>query len=153
MPFSLTHSGRVTHICASKQGHHRSRKWLVAWSAPSHYLNRWWNIVNWTLSNKVRWNRKQNSCIFIQENAYENVVWKMASILSRPQCVKMAPVNGGHFAFTSYINHLLPTNFSVTVPTGTLLPRSTAINGDVTKPEWQLVVISSSTAWLAGWLT
>ena len=25
--------------------------------------------------------------IFIQENAFENVVWKMAAILSRPQCV------------------------------------------------------------------
>ena len=83
----LTHWGRVTHVCVSKQGHHRSRKWLVAWSAPSHYLNRWWNIVNWTLRNKVQWNRKQNSCIFIQENAFENVVWKMAAILSRPQCV------------------------------------------------------------------
>ena len=83
----LTHWGRVTHICVSKQGHHRSRKWLVAWSASSHYLNRWWNIVNWTLRNKVQWNRKQNSCIFIQENAFENVVWKMAVFLSRPQCV------------------------------------------------------------------
>ena len=26
--------------------------------------------------------------IFIQENAFENVVWKMAAILARPQCVK-----------------------------------------------------------------
>ena len=25
---------------------------------------------------------------FLQENAFENVVWKMAAILSRPQCVK-----------------------------------------------------------------
>ena len=24
---------------------------------------------------------------FLQENAFENVVWKMAAILSRPQCV------------------------------------------------------------------
>ena len=29
----------------------------------------------------------RNSIIFIQENAFENVVWKMTSILSRPQCV------------------------------------------------------------------
>ena len=28
--------------------------------------------------------------IFIQEKAFENVVWKMAAILSRPQCVKHA---------------------------------------------------------------
>ena len=26
--------------------------------------------------------------IFIQENPFENVVWKMAAILSRPQCIK-----------------------------------------------------------------
>ena len=84
----LTHWGRVTHIYVSKQGHHRSRKWLVAWSAPSHHLNRWRNIVNWALTNKNQWNRKQNSCIFIQENVFENVVWKMATILSRTQCVK-----------------------------------------------------------------
>ena len=30
----------------------------------------------------------RNSYIFIQENPFENVVWKMAAILSRPQCVK-----------------------------------------------------------------
>ena len=30
----------------------------------------------------------KNSYIFIQENAFENVVWKMAAILSQPQCVK-----------------------------------------------------------------
>ena len=26
---------------------------LVAWTAPSHYLNQCWNIVNWTLRNKL----------------------------------------------------------------------------------------------------
>ena len=29
----------------------------------------------------------QNWYVFIQENAFENVVWKIAAILSRPQCV------------------------------------------------------------------
>ena len=37
---------------------------------------------NWTLGNKFQWNLNQNSCIFIQENPFENVVWKMAAILS-----------------------------------------------------------------------
>ena len=41
-------------------------------------------IVNWTLGNKLQWNLNQNSCVFIHENAFENVVWKMAAILSRP---------------------------------------------------------------------
>ena len=29
----------------------------------------------------------KNLYIFIQENAFVNVIWKMATILSRPQCV------------------------------------------------------------------
>ena len=67
--------------------HHWFRKWLVAWTAPSHYLNHCWNIVNWALRNKFQWNFNRNSNIFIQENALENVVCEMASILFRPQCV------------------------------------------------------------------
>ena len=45
------------------------------------------NIDNCTPENKFQWNLNQNSYIFIQENAFENVVWKMAAILSRPQSV------------------------------------------------------------------
>ena len=41
----------------------------------------------WTLRNKLQWKFNRNSNIFIQENALENVVCEMASILSRPQCV------------------------------------------------------------------
>ena len=54
----------------------------------SHYLNEHWNIVNWTLENTLQWNFNWNSSIFILENAFENVVCEMASILSWPQCVK-----------------------------------------------------------------
>ena len=68
--------------------HHWFRKWLVAWTAPSHYLKQCWNIVKWTLGNKLQWNFNQNSNIFIHKNAFESVVCDMASILSRPQCVK-----------------------------------------------------------------
>ena len=50
------------------------------------YLNRWWDIVNCTLRNKFQWNFNRNPYIFIQENAFENVVCEMAAILSRPQC-------------------------------------------------------------------
>ena len=38
--------------------------------------------------NEFQWNLKQNSHIFIHENAFENVVCQMTEILSRPQCVK-----------------------------------------------------------------
>ena len=54
---------------------------------PSHYLNQCWNIVNLTLGNKFQWNLNRNWYIFIQENAFENVVWKMTP-MSRPQGVK-----------------------------------------------------------------
>ena len=55
---------------------------------PSHYLNQCWNIVTRTPGNNLQWNLNRNLYIFIQKNAFENVVWKMAAILSRPQWVK-----------------------------------------------------------------
>ena len=61
---------------------HWFRQWLVAWPVPRHYLKQWWNIVNLTLGNKFQWNLNRNSFIFTQENAFENVVWKMTAILS-----------------------------------------------------------------------
>ena len=44
--------GRVTHICVLELGHHWFIYWLVACSAPSHYLNQWSFLVNWTLWTK-----------------------------------------------------------------------------------------------------
>ena len=51
-------------------------------------MNDSWYIVNWTLRNKLQWFFNRNSNIFIQENAFRNIVWKTAAILSRPQYVK-----------------------------------------------------------------
>ena len=56
--------------------------------APSHYINQCWNIVILNIKNKLRWNLQWNSYIFIQENAFENGVCEMATVLSQPQCVK-----------------------------------------------------------------
>ena len=44
---SLTHWGRVTHICVSKLSI------LGSDQATSHYLNQGWNIVNWTLKEQT----------------------------------------------------------------------------------------------------
>ena len=60
----------------------------LASSKPSSDL--WWNIVNWTIGNKLHWNLNRNSHISIQENAFDNVVWKFPAILSRPQCVQVS---------------------------------------------------------------
>ena len=59
--------------------------------APSHYLNQCWKIVNRTPKNKLQWNLNRNSYIFIQWDAFKNVVCKMVSISSRPQWVKVPP--------------------------------------------------------------
>ena len=58
---------------------------------PSHYLNQCWNIVNWTLTYKLQWNIDQNSCIFIQENAFKNAICKMVAVLSWLKCIKNGP--------------------------------------------------------------
>ena len=50
------------------------------WSAPSHYLNQCWDIVNWTPKNKLQWNFNRNSYIFIKKIPFQNLVWKMAAI-------------------------------------------------------------------------
>ena len=42
------------------------------------------DIVNSIHRNKLQWNPKQNSYIFIHENAFENAVCEMAAILSGP---------------------------------------------------------------------
>ena len=61
---------------------------LVAYSAPSHYLNQCWLIVNWTLRNKLQWIFNQNIKISVHENASENIVCEMAAILSRERWLK-----------------------------------------------------------------
>ena len=83
---SLRPSEAYTHQWTNQ---HWFRQWLVTWFGPSHYLNQCWNIVSWTHRNKLQWNFNQNSYIFFQENAFEDIVWKKAAILSQPQCVNM----------------------------------------------------------------
>ena len=48
-----------------------------------------WVIGNCTLRNKLRWNFKQNTNIFIHKNAYENIICKMAAILSGGRWVNL----------------------------------------------------------------
>ena len=58
--FDLTHWGRVTHICVSELTIIGSDNGFVAWTAPSRYLNQWWNIINSNLRNKLQWHPKRN---------------------------------------------------------------------------------------------
>ena len=89
------------HICVSKITIIVSDNGL---SAPSHYLNQCWNIVNWALRNKLQWDLYRNSNIFIQGNAFESVVCEMAGILSRPQCInKLAKCRQSLFAYSEVL--------------------------------------------------
>ena len=85
----LTHRPLMPHICISESVQHWFRKWLVAYSVPSHYLNQYWFIVNWTPRNKHQWSFNQNTKLFIHQNASENLACEMAAILSRGRWVKV----------------------------------------------------------------
>ena len=69
MHILLTHWGWMTHICVSKLTTIGS-DYDCGLTAPNYYLNQWWNMVNWTLRNKLQWNFNRNSYIFIHENAF-----------------------------------------------------------------------------------
>ena len=97
MPETLTHWGWVTHICVSKltfigsdNGLSPGRRQAIIWTNAT-------NIIKLNLRNKLQWNLKRNSYIFIQENAFENVVCEMAAILSRPQCVNKISLKWLHW--------------------------------------------------------
>ena len=52
---ALTHWGQVTHIYISKLTTIGSDNGLSHGQCQSHHLNQCWNIVNWTLRNKLQW--------------------------------------------------------------------------------------------------
>ena len=86
----LTHWGWVMHTCVGKLTNIDSDNGLLPERRQvimTHYRNQCWNIVNWTLRNKLQWNCNRNSNISIEENAFENNVCEKAAILSQPQCV------------------------------------------------------------------
>ena len=86
---SLTHWGRVTHICFSKlttiivsdNGLSPGRRQAIIWTNAGILLI---GPIG-TNFNEIT---TKNSYIFIQENPIKTVVWKMSAILSWLQCVK-----------------------------------------------------------------
>ena len=94
----LTHRGPVMHLYIGNLARHWFRQWLVACSAPSHYLNQCWLNVKWTLRNKLQCKlppppppppRKKtpkppkNKQWFSFKKTHLNI-WKMLTILSWP---------------------------------------------------------------------
>ena len=62
--------------------------WLVAWSAPSHHMIHYWNVVNWTLRYQIKWNCTRNSYI-CSKITFVTLVCGMVAILFQPHCVKL----------------------------------------------------------------
>ena len=88
----LTHWGRVTHICVGNltiigpdNGLSPGRRQAIIWTNAGILLIGPWGTNFSEISIGI------HTSIFIQENSFENGVCEMASILSRPQCVKMQP--------------------------------------------------------------
>ena len=79
--FWLTHWGRVMPICVSKLAIICSDNGLPG--------GQYWNLLIGPLGTNSSEFLNQNWYVLIQENAFENVVCKMAAILSRLQCVKL----------------------------------------------------------------
>ena len=82
----LTHWGRVMHICISKLTIIGSNNGL----SPGRRQAIIWTNVGISSIGPLGTNFSEILIgnIFIEGNAFEIVVWKMAAILSRPQCVK-----------------------------------------------------------------
>ena len=76
----------MTHICVGKIIINGSDNDLSPWRRPAIiWTNAGILLIGPLGKTSVKF---RNSNIFIQENPFENVVWKMAAILFRPQCVK-----------------------------------------------------------------
>ena len=84
----LTHWGRVTQICISK---------LTIIGSDNGLSPGWHQVIIWNnagilligaLGTSLSKILIKNQYIFIQENVFENDVWKMAAILSWHKCVK-----------------------------------------------------------------
>ena len=64
---------------------------IMVWhlfSATHSYLNECWLIMKWALGNKFQWHLNGNNIFLKQYNAFENAFFKMAAIVSWPQCVR-----------------------------------------------------------------
>ena len=80
-----------------------------------HYLNQWWNIVNLTIRNEVQWNINRNSDIFIQGNAFENIVCEMSAMLSRPHVLNGKSMAILHIVFSVELEQRLTKAYDVTI--------------------------------------
>ena len=84
----------LAHICVTQpQWVKHSHGFIVlfvavTWPVPSHYLNQCWNILNWTLRNKLQW-------IKIDIFSFKKMHLKMLSGKCLPFCLGLNVFNQG----------------------------------------------------------
>ena len=110
---TLTHWGRVTHICVGKltiigsdNGLSPGRRQANIWTNAGLLLIGPWGTNFSDISNEIHISSS------IQENAFECVVCEMAAILSLPQCFNLgrvcSDINDRHNSVPCYKDRLRP---------------------------------------------
>ena len=74
-------------------------------------LSQHWLIANWSLRNELKWNLNQNKKNFVNENAFENVVYEMAATLSREKWVNEYMIQHPSVNYPSLLNISTRTSF------------------------------------------
>ena len=69
------------------------------------------SIVNWILRNKVQWYFIQNTKLFIDENAFENIVCEIAAILSRGRWVNFLYYQHCHLPYIALWYRIYSTSY------------------------------------------
>ena len=93
-------------------------------SSPSHFLNQYWLIVNWTHWNKFQWNLHQNIKTYFQ-----NVVHRMTPILSRSHCLNNSSIYNQWWIFRNAICFFIQGN----IPNGLKYNfTNISVNGELT---------------------
>ena len=95
----LTHWGWVKHICVIKLTIIGPDNGLSPGRRQSIISKQCWNIVDLNLRNKLQWNLKRNAYIFIQENAFKNVVCEMPVICLGLNVLNQSPIT--YLAYSS----------------------------------------------------
>ena len=100
----------MPNICVSGSGQHWFRQWLVTYSAPSHYLNQCWVIINWILRNKLQRNFNQS-----MKFSFTSMHLKMSPATWRPFCSGEDELSVAQRVFFQGIVMLRPSDAYITV--------------------------------------
>ena len=74
-------------------------------------------LTVWSMCESVQWNSNQNIIVFIQENAVENAVFEMVSIVVSTQCVnKWINIFLYHHSCRMVMNYFIPVRINPDFP-------------------------------------